>query len=165
MSRLTSAHLNLLTPPTHAVRPFALSQLPYANHVRRLPNYLSSSTPTSELSHHLSAAFMSLLDLAISTVRHDPNYPVGPPSYNVILTLEHMHLIPRKEENYILGETGENLSVNALGFAGMLLVKSENELEAVKKENVGKILRGVGLESVHELQVNQGNDDAVAANL
>ena len=76
-----------------------------------------------------------------------------------------MHLIPRKEENYILGETGENLSVNALGFAGMLLVKSENELEAVKKENVGKILRGVGLESVHELQVNQGNDDAVAANL
>ncbi|KAK7685175.1 hypothetical protein QCA50_011538 [Cerrena zonata] len=59
-------------------RPFALSSLPYANHVRRLPTYFSSSTSTSELSHHLSQAFMSLLDLTISTIRHDTTYPVGP---------------------------------------------------------------------------------------
>lgn len=64
-----------------------------------------------------------------------------------------MHLIPRRQEAYTLGETGERVSVNALGFAGLLLVKSEEELEAVKKEGVGKILRGVGLESVHDLQV------------
>lgn len=75
------------------------------------------------------------------------------PSYNVILTLEHLHLIPRRHETYTLQETGESLSVNSLGFAGMLLVKSEEELEAVKKESVGKILRGVGLQNVHELQV------------
>lgn len=149
----------------HTERPFALNSLPYANHVRRLPTYLSSSTPNSDLSHHLSLAFMSLLDLAISTVRHDPTYPVGPPSYNVIITLEHMHLIPRKEETYTLSETGESLSVNALGFAGMLLVKSEKELEAVKKENVEKILAGVGLKSVHELQVDPGADDAVGLKL
>ncbi|CAL1707231.1 unnamed protein product [Somion occarium] len=133
-------------------RPFALSTLPYANHIRRLPSSLSSSTPSTELSHILSAAFMSLLDLAISTIRHDPNYPIGPPSYNVILTLEHMHVIPRRGETYTLHETGEELSVNALGFAGTLLVKSERELEAVRKESIGSILRGVGLESVHDLQ-------------
>lgn len=104
---------------------------------------------------------MSLLDLAISTIRHDPTYPIGPPSYNVILTLEHMHVIPRKEETHTLSETGERLSVNALGFAGMLLVKSERELDAVKKETVGRILRGTGVESVHELQVQQNTDEMV----
>jgi len=45
------------------------------------------------------------------------------------------------------------LSVNALAFSGMLVAKSEEELEGVKREGVGKILRSVGLESVHELQV------------
>ncbi|CAL1707233.1 unnamed protein product [Somion occarium] len=145
----------LEVPDSTPERPFALSTLPYANHIRRLPSSLSSSTPSTELSHILSAAFMSLLDLAISTIRHDPNYPIGPPSYNVILTLEHMHVIPRRGETYTLHETGEELSVNALGFAGTLLVKSERELEAVRKESIGSILRGVGLESVHDLQVNE----------
>lgn len=69
------------------------------------------------------------------------------------MTLEHMHIIPRKLENHILHETGDKLSVNALGYAGMLLVKSGEELEAVKKEGVGAILRSVGLESVHDIQV------------
>jgi ATP adenylyltransferase len=64
-----------------------------------------------------------------------------------------MHLIPRRAETHVLAETGDALSVNALAFAGMMLVKSERELEAVKTEGVGKILRAVGLESVHELQV------------
>jgi ATP adenylyltransferase len=102
----------------------------------------------------ISHAFLLLLDLVISTVRHNPDYPRGgTPSYNVFITLEHMHLIPRQNEDYVLSETGGKLSVNALGFAGMLLVKNEAELEAVKKEKVGKILRGVALESVHDLQV------------
>ncbi|KAJ7747272.1 ATP adenylyltransferase-domain-containing protein [Mycena metata] len=101
----------------------------------------------------LAQAFLNLLDLVVSTIRHDPHYPVGKPSYNVVLTLEHMHLVPRRQENHVLTETGDTLSVNALAFAGMMLVKSERELEAVKKEGVGKILRAVGLESVHELQV------------
>jgi ATP adenylyltransferase len=97
--------------------------------------------------------FLDLLDLCVSTIRHDSDYPAGRPSYNVLITLEHMHLIPRRNEDYVLGETGEKLSVNAMGFAGMLLVKNEDELEALRKEEIGKVLRGVGLESVHELQV------------
>ena len=100
----------------------------------------------------LADAFLSLLDLAIQTVRHDPSYPAGAPSYNVLLTLEHVHVVPRRRETYALAGTGERLSVNALGFAGMLLVKSERELEAVKEEGVTKILRGVALEAEHEAQ-------------
>ncbi|KAI0369663.1 hypothetical protein BV20DRAFT_967644 [Pilatotrama ljubarskyi] len=138
----------------HEDRPFTLHSLPYANHVRRLPSSLPSASP-DELEPALANAFLSLLDLAISTVRHDPHYPPGPPSYNVVLTLEHVHVVPRRQEKYTLAETGEELSVNALGFAGMLLVKSERELEAVRNEGVGRILRGVALESVHDIQVDE----------
>jgi ATP adenylyltransferase len=101
----------------------------------------------------MANAFLQLLDLAISTIRHDPDYPIGQPSYNVIITLEHIHIIPRRQESYVLAENGEKLSVNALGFAGMLLVKSDQELEIVKRESISKILRGVGLQSVHDIQV------------
>ncbi|KAL7281424.1 hypothetical protein ACG7TL_004737 [Trametes sanguinea] len=138
----------------HDERPFTLPSLPYANHVRRLPSSLASAAP-SALEPALAHAFLSLLDLAISTVRHDPTYPPGPPSYNVVLTLEHVHVVPRRRETHTLAGTGEALSVNALGFAGMLLVKSERELEAVKEEGVGTILRGVGLESVHDVQMDE----------
>ncbi|KAF9220302.1 hypothetical protein BS17DRAFT_715229 [Gyrodon lividus] len=133
-------------------KPFAISSLPYANHVFRLPA-LSANSSASELSQTLFPPFLSLLDLVISTVRHDPNYPTGSPSYNVILTLEHMHMIPRRQEAYKIEETQELISVNSLGFAGMLLARSDSELERMKQEGIGKILRGVGVESVHELQI------------
>lgn len=70
-----------------------------------------------------------------------------------------MHIIPRKQETYTLEATKEKLNVNALGFAGMLLVKSEEELGVVRGEGVGKVLRGVGLENVHEVQMGEGQDN------
>jgi ATP adenylyltransferase len=69
------------------------------------------------------------------------------------MTLEHMHLIPRRKDAHVLTEAGETWNVNALGFAGMLLVRSEKELETLQNESIGKILRSVGLESVHDIQV------------
>lgn len=128
--------------------------MPYANHVRRLPTSLTSAA-YDDLERELSTAFLSLLDLVIATVRHDPDYPSGTPSYNFILTLEHMHLIPRKKENHILEETGEALSVNSLGYTGMVLVKSEVELDVVRRAGIGRILRDVGVESVHEILVDE----------
>ncbi|TRM69493.1 HIT-like domain-containing protein [Schizophyllum amplum] len=136
-------------------RPFTISKLPYANHVFRLPSDLAMQS-TEQLEDTLCSAFLQLLDLTISTVRHNADYPSGNPSYNVLLTRSHIHVIPRRFENHTLQATGEELSVNALGAAGMLLVKSEPEMEAVKAEGLGKILRSVGLESVHELQVQTG---------
>ena len=138
-------------------RPFAINSLPYANHVFRFPSNLPSQSEASR-EPILANAFLSLVDLVISTIRHDPHYPAGIPSYNVILTLEHLHLIPRCLENHVLEETGENLSINSLGYAGMLLVKSDREMAAVRKEGIGKILRSVALESVHEMQVDGSID-------
>uniref|UniRef100_A0A8H7Y472 Uncharacterized protein n=1 Tax=Psilocybe cubensis TaxID=181762 RepID=A0A8H7Y472_PSICU len=148
----------------HQDRPFSLTQLPYASHTYRFPSHLPTYAP-EHLESLLADAFLQLLDLTISTIRHDPDYPTGSPSYNVILTLEHLHLIPRKLENYVLAESGDKLSVNALGYAGMLLVKSAEEFEVVKRETVGKILRGVGLASVHELQVEGTAQEAPLAGL
>ncbi|KAF8210649.1 HIT-like domain-containing protein [Mycena galopus ATCC 62051] len=117
--------------------PFSLTNLTYANHVYRFPDRLYTFS-AEKLEPVLAQAFLSLLDLVISTIRHDPLYPPGKPSYNVVITLEHMHLIPRRQEDHILAETGDKLSVNALAFAGMMLVKSERELAAVKTEGLAR---------------------------
>lgn len=133
-------------------KPFSLHQISYACHSYRLPsNFDTYSSDTLETV--ISDAFIQLLDLTISTIRCQPDYLVGNPSYNVIITLEHMHIIPRRQDSYVLQETGEKFSVNALGFAGMLLAKSEQEVEAVKQEGIGEILRGVGLENLSTIQV------------
>lgn len=134
-------------------RPFAFQALPYANHIFRLPALSLDSTP-AQLRETLFPPFHSLLDLVISTVRLDPNYPSGSPSYNVIFTLEHMHLIPRRYETYTIPGTDTVIHVNSLGYAGMMLVKSHSDLEEIKKVGPAEILRGVGVESVHDLQVS-----------
>ena len=112
-----------------------------------------ASASKEDLEDILGQAYISLLDLVISTIRSDTTYPSSRPSYNVFMTLEHLHLIPRRQEEHILVETGEKLSVNSLGFAGMLLVKSERELEAVTKEGVSAILMDVGMKSVLDQQL------------
>ena len=138
-------------------KPFALNSIPFAVHVRRLPLY-SSATPKSSLEEALGDAFLTLLDLMHSTIWHSPSHPSGQPSYNVILTRNHLYIAPRSREKHVLEKTGDELSVNALGFAGMLLVKSEAELEAVKEEGVIKILKGVGVDSVHEKQIQEPHE-------
>ena len=131
--------------------PFSLHKLSYASHSIRFPAYFDTF-PSDRLETVISNAFLQLLDLVISTIRHHPDYPVGSPSYNVIITLEYMHIIPRRHDSHVLEETGERLNINALGFAGMLLVKSEQEIEAVKRESISKILRSVGLEISDSLE-------------
>jgi len=142
-------------------RPFMLQSLPYANHVRRFsPNLPNASR--DELEGTLQRAFMELLDLGLSTFRRDPPATINGSanksvlSYNIILTLEHMHFIPRKAETYTLHETGDSLSINSMGFAGCLLVKSETEFQAIVKEGVGKILSGVACKSIHDQQAEEG---------
>ncbi|KAH9942509.1 uncharacterized protein BXZ73DRAFT_88058 [Epithele typhae] len=121
-------------------QPFSLP-LPYANHVRRLPASLPRAAPEA-LEPALAAASMAVLDLAIQTVRHAPAHPRGPPSYNVLLTLEHVHCVPRAREcaALALAPGGDALPVNALGFAGMLLVKGEREMDAVVARGVRSVL-------------------------
>jgi len=132
-------------------KPFSLHQLSYASHSYRFPSYFDTY-PSDRLEMIISDVFLQLIDLTISTIRHHPDYPVGSPSYNVIITLEYMHIIPRRQDSHVLKETGEKVNINALGFAGMLLAKSEQEVDVLKREGISKILRGVGLEILHDIQ-------------
>ncbi|PPQ98785.1 hypothetical protein CVT24_003343, partial [Panaeolus cyanescens] len=141
-------------------KPFSITQLSYASHTFRFPPQLARAA-VEEQERVMAGAFLQLLDLAISTIRHDPTYPVGSPSYNVILTMDHLHVIPRKQEHHVIEGTDHKIAVNALGFAGMLLVKSDEELELVKKESPSKILRGVGLQSVHDILVDGTSREAI----
>ncbi|KAH9061312.1 HIT-like domain-containing protein [Lactarius vividus] len=129
-----------------ADKPFALSALPFANHVRRL----ALPTPRSELEPALAQAFIELLDLV------HLDLPAGGCRTTVVLTLGHLYVFPRRRESHRLVVSGEELSVNALGFAGFLLVKSDAELRAVTAEGPTNVLKAVAYASVHDLQVGGG---------
>ncbi|ORX55967.1 ATP adenylyltransferase [Piromyces finnis] len=60
-------------------------------------------------------------------------------SYNFICTTKWMLIVPRSKETY-----NERISVNSLGFAGMVLVKSMEDSELIKKDGIETILNSLG---------------------
>jgi len=68
------------------------------------------------------------------------DYPPGASSYDVLLTLGHMYVFPRRHDAHVLVVSGERLAVNAFGFGGFLLVKCPTEIEAVVAEGPAKVL-------------------------
>ncbi len=60
-------------------------------------------------------------------------------AYNLLLTREWMLLVPRSQESYA------TIAVNALGFAGALLVKDKAQLEHLKQVQIFTVLQQVGL--------------------
>ena len=65
--------------------------------------------------------------------------PGQPGPYNLLVTRRWMFLVPRSRECF------ETISVNALGFAGALLVRHVAELEDLKKRGPLTALRAVGI--------------------
>jgi ATP adenylyltransferase len=59
--------------------------------------------------------------------------------YNLLVTRSWMLLVPRSRERF------ESISVNALGFAGSLLVRSEAELSLLRRQGLMKVLDRVAL--------------------
>lgn len=121
----------------------------------------------------LASAFMSLLDemyhnFRLRAQQEESGHPdgshttSGSPAYNVIMTLEHMYIVPRAKEKFVAENGPEGgvleLSVNSLGFAGMLLVKSEDELERVRKITIRRILGEVGTKRLVGVE-ERGCDD------
>jgi ATP adenylyltransferase len=106
---------------------------------------------------------MRSLDLAFDALRQGGASKEG--GWNLLMTLcaicfgrgntsdvrrDHLHLIPRSAPSFPLPSLHEPLEVNALGYAGMLLVRSEEEeqvlLEATEKDRgLTQILRSCGV--------------------
>lgn len=62
-------------------------------------------------------------------------------SYNMVMTREWMMLVPRRQERSSSGV----VAVNALGFAGTLLVRSSDEVAEVRAQGPMAILKEVGV--------------------
>ncbi|KAL7420288.1 bifunctional AP-4-A phosphorylase/ADP sulfurylase [Cryptotrichosporon argae] len=124
--------------------------LPYLHIVHPLPPAADLPSPptaqsTEDLADFLAPALMRLLDLAFDALRRaggDKNQ-----GWNLLMTLEHLHLIPRSLPNYPLGDAC--LELNALGYAGCLLVRSTDEerrlLDSLGEDGLAKVLETCGV--------------------
>jgi sulfate adenylyltransferase (ADP) / ATP adenylyltransferase len=62
-----------------------------------------------------------------------------PGAYNLLVTREWMLLIPRSQESFA------SISINALGFAGTLFVRDQQQMQVLKQYSPMEILRQVGM--------------------
>lgn len=101
----------------------SVHDLPYQNYFSKL----SSRTQPNQL----ISMYKSLLQKCS---------PGGQPpeSYNLLLTRDHMVVVPRRKEN--IG----SVAINALGFAGTILVNSKAGLEYIQEQGPVKILEAAG---------------------
>ncbi|KAL7411842.1 hypothetical protein BDY24DRAFT_395032 [Mrakia frigida] len=153
--------------------PFVLPYLPFSHAFARLPPTLSarSSKDPSVIAMALLSAHIALLDSIHAAIWSQSDSsstkatPGEPLSYNVILTLQHMVLVPRfkeKSDLVSLKEAG-GLSLNSLAFAGMVLTSGEREKEEVKSLGVLEVLKSVAYEvveskeSVEERSMDEGS--------
>uniref|UniRef100_A0A7S3QRK2 HIT domain-containing protein n=1 Tax=Dunaliella tertiolecta TaxID=3047 RepID=A0A7S3QRK2_DUNTE len=67
-----------------------------------------------------------------------PQPPPGAPSYNTIITSQFMLTVPRS------AEAAEGIAINALGYAGTILVKSEEHVAQVEQSGPSNLLRRLG---------------------
>lgn len=65
-----------------------------------------------------------------------------------------MHIVPRRKESFILPD-GEEVSINALGFAGAILTKSQEGLDGIKEIGVLKVLEGLGFPPVEHGELEE----------
>ncbi|BGP21654.1 ATP adenylyltransferase [Rhodotorula toruloides] len=139
--------------------------LPYANFTALLDVPSNSSAAPAYLGHR----FLELLDLMVDHRRRlaedEPLLANGPVrlselSYNVVMTASYIHLVPRRREKFTT-LTGRAISINSLGFAGMILVKEQEALDEVKEVGVLKVLEDVALKPV-ELGDTHAADAIVA---
>ncbi|OZJ06981.1 hypothetical protein BZG36_00050 [Bifiguratus adelaidae] len=127
---------------------YTLNTLPYINVVTLIePTIMGKVTTIEDAGHYLSDIFFSLFDAMIQQIRESDlekgeAFAIHDLSYNVIFTNEFMMMVPRGKDEYQVD--GLMMGVNSLGFAGMLLVKNEQERTAVQS-SVLKVLATVGI--------------------
>ena len=63
------------------------------------------------------------------------------PPFNLLMTRDWLWIVPRSREHW------GSISINALGFAGSLLVKDETQLQELEAGGLSRALHGVVSES------------------
>jgi len=129
---------------------FNFPELPYVHYLTLLdPQQLSGHHGQSYkeiVSQYLTETFLSLINAMTEGVR--ASSLTAPFSYNFLMTHTWMMIVLRRSEKY------GQISVNSLGFAGMLLVKSEEELEFAKNVGILHVLEGVAISKDKDQLIN-----------
>ncbi|PWN88146.1 hypothetical protein FA10DRAFT_268365 [Acaromyces ingoldii] len=156
--------------------------LPYQHFVVLLGRgqQLVGADDDAQLSDYLGNKLLGLLDAlfqarisaaAAAAQAADAPQPTerrGPPSWNLLLTTRAMHLVPRQKEEFDGlkepkaghddDEAVGSLSINSLGYAGHLLVKSDRELAALQAYpgGVEAVLASTGVPPVADVTTASG---------
>lgn len=129
---------------------YTLDKLPFIHVITPLDrNFIDSSTDKEETEDYLAQMFFGLLDAMFQQLRKHTS-PGSEMSYNFIMTGQFMMLVPRAKEMALIQDADGRpayVSVNSLGFAGMLLVKAPEELKALETYEPGllNLLAEVGI--------------------
>jgi len=111
--------------------------LPWAHAWFRLPR--RGGADPAEAARVLVQGYRALLHAVGLAPETGPGGRRQAGPYNLLVTREWMLLAPRSREHF------GSVSVNALGFAGALLVKNTDELRRVKECGPVEVLRTVGM--------------------
>ncbi|WRT63522.1 uncharacterized protein IL334_000427 [Kwoniella shivajii] len=111
-----------------------LPSVPYLHIIHPLPSphsipYPLTSETNEQLIDILAPAMMKMFDLAFDALRNGGGNRDG--GWNLVITLDHLHLIPRSLPSFPLPSPHQPLELNSLGYAGMMLVKSQEEQETL----------------------------------
>ncbi len=114
-----------------------LPGLPFVHSFARLnPSWLKSPIQAAQGTVSLYRDMLEAVGLNRS-VEPEGSHHCAP--YNLLLTRQWMLLVPRSVEFF------ESISVNALGFAGALLVLNEQQMSAVKEQGCMAVLKSTAL--------------------
>ena len=141
MCCIAVTHFGLMPPDEPIIHP----TLPYLHIIHPLPDHFAIPYPLSKeqesyLVDELAPPLMKSFDMLFEAVRRGDGNKDG--GWNLLLTLsahpyeevpckltdsEHLHLIPRSAPNFPLPGGHEPLELNSLGYAGMMLTRSQEE--------------------------------------
>ncbi|KAG0367994.1 hypothetical protein BC939DRAFT_271581 [Gamsiella multidivaricata] len=146
------------------------------NHVILLPDVSKTNKTQEDI---LLEAYITLMDAMLISIREYSEQTslsetesaiaanmTSSMAYNWILTTEFMLIAPRKQE-HSESVNGVALNINSLGFAGMVLAKTPEEMELVKSKGVLHVVAetgfscGWGNRSVEEEQKRREQQDAL----
>lgn len=110
--------------------------LPFRHAAARVPSVCPGSQHPAEVATCLLALYRALLG-AVGLQAVEGDRQSAP--YNLLLTRQWMLLVPRSAEFF------RGISVNALGYAGALLVRSDAQMALLKESGPMAVLRQVGI--------------------
>ncbi|GAA95116.1 uncharacterized protein L969DRAFT_104676 [Mixia osmundae IAM 14324] len=129
---------------------FTVSVLPFAHYIT--PIEFDPDDSVANTAGGLLARYLLLLDLAAENIsqlqqQDDVDKSKLPSSasrmsYNLVVTLDYLMLVPRSQEKFESGAS-EAVPLNSLAFAGMPLVKSQEQLDTFAGGDIAKALASV----------------------